>query len=87
MLQHIVQVETKPRPYPVVIGPGVLAQVGPRLRECVKGRRALVITDANVGPLYGESALASLRSAGFEATLLTMPAGEKTKSLESLATI
>lgn len=87
MSQRIVQVETQPRPYPVVIGPGVLAQVGPRLRECVKGRRTLVITDTNVGPLYGQAALHSLRSAGFDATLLTMPAGEKTKSLESLATI
>lgn len=85
--ERIVQVEVQPRPYPVVIGPGVLAQVGPRLARCVKGRRALVITDTNVGPLYGNGALESLRSAGFEPTLLTMPAGEATKSLESLARI
>jgi 3-dehydroquinate synthase len=65
----------------------VLGQVGPRLAQCVKGRRAVVITDTNVGPLYGEAAVASLRTAGFEATLLTMPAGESTKSLESCAKI
>jgi 3-dehydroquinate synthase len=84
---RIVQVDVQPNPYPVVIGPGVLTQVGPRLAGCVKGRRTIVITDTNVGPLHGDAVLASLRAAGFEATLLTMPAGEKTKSLDSLATI
>ncbi|HOA75054.1 MAG TPA: 3-dehydroquinate synthase [Phycisphaerae bacterium] len=87
MSERIVQVDVQPNPYPVVIGPGVLAQVGPRLAERVKGRRALAITDSNVGPLYGQTVLDSLRSAGFEATLLTLPAGEGTKSLESLARV
>jgi 3-dehydroquinate synthase len=87
MPDRIVNVEVQPRPYPVVIGSEVLAQVGPRLADCVKGRRAVVITDTNVGPLYGDAAIASLRGAGFDATLLTMPAGEQTKSLVSCAKI
>jgi len=87
MSERIVHVEVQPRPYPVVIGPGILAQVGPRLSQCVKGRRVVVITDTNVGPLYGQSVLESLRAAGFEARLLTLPAGEHTKSLETLVTV
>lgn len=87
MSDRIVNVEVQPRPYPVVIGSGVLAQVGPRLAQCVKGRRAVIITDTNVGPLYGDAAMASLLGAGFEAALLTMPAGEQTKSLESCSKI
>lgn len=87
MSERVVQVNVHPQPYPVVIGRHVLAQLGSRLAACVKGRRTIVITDTNVGPLYGHAAITSLRAAGFEATLLTMPAGEKTKSLDSLSTI
>ena len=87
MSDRIVQVELASRGYPVVIGSGVLAQLGARLAACVKGRRAVIITDQNVGPLYGQAALDSLRSAGFEAVVLTMPPGEKSKSLEAVAGI
>jgi 3-dehydroquinate synthase len=84
---RVVQVDVQPRAYPVVIGSGVLAQLGERLAACVKGRRTVIITDQNVGPLYGQTVLDSLRSAGFEAIVITMPPGEKSKSLEAVAGI
>ncbi|MCL2330470.1 MAG: 3-dehydroquinate synthase, partial [Phycisphaerae bacterium] len=84
---RVVTVDLDRHAYPVVIGPGVLAELGSRLAGRVKGRRAVVITDTNVGPLYGEAAMASLRGAGFEPTLATLPAGEPTKSLASCASL
>jgi 3-dehydroquinate synthase len=45
------------------------------------GRRCAVITDSNVGPRYAEIALGSLRSAGLDPVTITVPAGEKSKSL------
>jgi 3-dehydroquinate synthase len=84
---RVVNVDVLPRAYPVVIGPGVLGELGRRLAACVKGRRAVIITDSNVGPLYAAFALASLQEAGFEARVLTMPAGESTKSVASLERI
>ncbi len=83
--RRIVRVETPPKPYPVLIGPGLLEELGPRLREEVRAPRTLVVTDANVGPLYGERALASLGAAGFDCSMVTLPAGDATKSLDSAA--
>lgn len=80
--ERLVQVDVQPRSYPVFIGAEVLDLLGPRLAERVKGRRAMVVTDENVGPLYGRRAMNSLRQAGFEAALFTVPAGDSTKSLD-----
>jgi 3-dehydroquinate synthase len=40
-----------------------------------------VVTDSTVGPLYGERVLASLRRSGFEPVLITVAAGEPSKSM------
>ena len=40
-----------------------------------------MITDKNVGKTYGAPAVRSLRKAGFDVVLLTIPAGEKSKSV------
>jgi 3-dehydroquinate synthase len=41
-----------------------------------------LITDSHVGPLYGRASLARLKRAGLDAVLLTVPAGERSKSRE-----
>jgi len=56
-------------------------------KECAGlkvGRRCAVISDANVAPRHGKTALDSLRDAGFDPLLLTVPAGEKAKSLKTV---
>ncbi|HUF60749.1 MAG TPA: 3-dehydroquinate synthase [Verrucomicrobiales bacterium] len=68
--------------YEVVIGPGLLDQVGARARhEGLKGRCA-VITDSTVAELYGARCLESLRAAGILAELFAVAAGEGSKSME-----
>ncbi len=83
--ERIVEVGLQARSYPIIIAPGALVTLGPRLRERIKGARVAVVTDENVGPLYAEKALASLREARFEPTLLTVPAGDATKCLERVS--
>ncbi len=83
--ERVVEVNVQPRPYPVVISAGVLATLGPRLAERVKGRRSLVVTDNTVGPLHAGPAVMSLTEAGFKFQLVSVPAGEESKSLESVA--
>jgi 3-dehydroquinate synthase len=83
--ERIVPVDVQPHPYPAIIAPGGLAGLGAALRKRVKSPRAAVLTDENVRPLYAEQALAALRGAGFEPALITVPAGESSKSLERLA--
>jgi 3-dehydroquinate synthase len=72
------------RSYDIQIGPGLLRRLG---RECARlrlGRRCAVITDANVGPRFAKATARSLAKAGFEPVLITVPAGEKAKSLQSV---
>ena len=84
MSESIVTVEVAlpGREYPIDIGSGAMGQIGRRLRERSMARRATVVTDSNVGPLYGEQITAALAAGGFEAAVLTVPAGEGSKSLE-----
>ncbi len=78
-----VRVDLDERAYDVLVGPGLLDQLGPRAAGLFfpGKKRAALITDSNVAPLFAEQALASLRAAGIETTLITVPAGEASKSL------
>ena len=40
------------RPYQVHVGTFLLEQAGPLVRATAGGTRAVIVTDANVGPLY-----------------------------------
>ncbi|HWL53176.1 MAG TPA: 3-dehydroquinate synthase [Chthoniobacteraceae bacterium] len=76
-----VEVALGSRSYHVKIGTGLLEATGPLAREHGLGRRCAVVTDAHVGPLYAGPVLDSLRQAGFEPTLVTVPAGEASKAM------
>lgn len=67
--------------YEVKIGAGLLPSLGAELRACTRAKRCAVISGENVFPLYGDTVLMSLRSAGFETVHLVLPAGEATKNL------
>lgn len=55
------------------------------LAEESLGGRAFVLTDSNVGPLYGNRVKETLDDSGIETTVLEMPAGEENKTLETAA--
>jgi 3-dehydroquinate synthase len=71
--------------YSVFVGRGLLGSLGPRVAALAPSRKAVVITDDNVGALHLEGLLASLALAGVEAHALTIPAGEASKSIEVAA--
>ena len=76
------------RPYKVHIGTFLLEQVGQIAREAVPGAgRALVVTDSNVGPLYGAPVMDGLEAAGFAVELAAFEAGEKSKTVETLSMV
>ncbi|HEX8218129.1 MAG TPA: 3-dehydroquinate synthase [Chloroflexia bacterium] len=79
-----IQVSSPQGDYPVLVGSGLLTDVGSLAAGRGLGRRVLVATDSVVGPLYGEQALASLEAAGFQPALATMPAGEQHKTWDSV---
>jgi 3-dehydroquinate synthase len=76
-----VKVPLGDRSYSILIGSGLLSSLGRRCRRLGLGRRCAVITDSRVGRLYAAHAEASLKDAGFECVRVTVPPGEKAKSL------
>jgi len=73
------------RSYSISIGAGLLTRLG---RECQKlglGRRCVVFSDRHVAPLYGPVVERSLSAAGFRPAVITLPAGETTKNLQTVA--
>lgn len=66
-------------PYDVVIGSGILPQLGRYAAEIGKPGTAAVVSDSTVWPLYGETVENSLRSAGFRVVHFVFPAGEASK--------
>ena len=68
------------RVYEVIIGEGVLSELGLRAAALLRGRRAVIVTDSNVGPLYAARTEETLRGSGFEVTTFTFPAGEASKN-------
>jgi len=67
--------------YPIVVGWGILASLGSRLRRLGIAGRVRVITDANVGPLHADAVLAALESADYDAHHLEVSPGEDNKTL------
>ncbi|QFY61518.1 3-dehydroquinate synthase [Rhizobium grahamii] len=75
------------RAYDILIGPGLIARAGAEIAARLKGRKAAIITDENVAPLYLDALVRSLEAAGIASATLVLPAGEKTKSFEHLMTV
>ncbi len=72
-------------PYTVYIGDGALFHLGSVARGLYPhAKSCAIITDTNVGPLYSHTAAAALRSQGIEPILITLPAGEPSKSFTSV---
>ena len=63
----------------IQIAPGALDRIGTFARRVVPARNAAVVSDERVAALYGARALVALRRAGVDATLVTVPHGERSK--------
>ena len=84
---HEVHVDLGARAYPVVIGVGLLAEVGPRLAAAGYRGRCALVTSERVGALYREPVAASLGRAGFSPVAVEIPDGEEHKNLAWLAVL
>ena len=78
-----------PRSYDILVRRGLLAQAGPEIAARVtggasQGRFAVVITNPKVNSSYGETVTRSLADAGFRAKVLSVPAGEVYKTLQTV---
>ena len=67
------------RSYDIVIGRDVLTSAGARISALMPGARLAVITDETVARTHLPALSASLKAAGLEHTVITVPPGEQTK--------
>jgi 3-dehydroquinate synthase len=78
------EVELGARSYPILIGSGLLGQVGV-LDPFIGGRDVLILTNDQLAPLYLEPLRKLIRGSRVEQ--LVLPDGESTKTLATLETI
>jgi 3-dehydroquinate synthase len=70
--------------YPIRIRKGALQELGEVAVSACSGRRACIVSDENVWPLYGDAAAKALTSSGFKVSRALVPPGETSKSQEQL---
>jgi 3-dehydroquinate synthase len=73
------------RSYRILIGGGLLKDLGEMCAELPLARRAVIVTNAAVRRLYGAGVKSSLSRAGFNAVFAQVPNGERAKSLPQTA--
>jgi len=72
------------RSYEILIGPGLLNQVGALALPFLKQKRVFVLTDENVAALHLETLRKGFGASGVMMEALALPAGEKTKGWPGL---
>jgi 3-dehydroquinate synthase len=80
---NVIPVRAGNSSYDVHIGWGTLDRLGERLAGHKKPCSAVVITNPRVGKLYADRVAASLRRAAFRPTVVTIPDGERYKTLKT----
>ena len=73
--------------YEALVASGLIDNLGSTITETISGPRCAIITDVNVAAFLGDRVQRSLIAAGFQPTLITIPAGETSKTLEQAGAI
>ena len=71
----------------MLVAEGLLKQLGARMGHHLSRRTCAIVTDSNVGPLFADRVKQSLISASLKPILITIPAGEKSKTLKQAGAI
>ena len=74
---------TASRSYDILIGSGLLSQLGSRVKDLGKIQKVALVSESTVYPLFGAKAEASLKEAGLEVISFVFPAGEQSKNAET----
>ena len=80
-MRQMVEVELGKRSYSIVIGSGVADEIRAFVRQAGYSPHGMIVTDTNIAPLCAGQIAALLADAGVQAEIVTIPAGESSKSL------
>jgi 3-dehydroquinate synthase len=73
--------------YEAVVGSNLLDRIGALVAEKVPGPRCAIISDTNVASFFADRIVASFEAAGLKPALITIPAGETSKTLKQAGAI
>ena len=73
--------------YSALVGSGLIRQLGKQVHKLLPGSTCAIISDTNVAAIFARRVKRSLESAGLKPTLVTIPAGEKSKTLQQAGII
>jgi 3-dehydroquinate synthase len=76
-----IPVDLAARSYQILVGQGVLAEIGSALAGRRVGRKVALFSDADIMGRHGQVVVESLRSASFHVTEILLPQGEQAKTL------
>ena len=73
--------------YPILIKPGLLAEVGDIVRDCAPSQRCTLAVDANIARSHGAMAARSLAKSGFGVNQIELAATESAKTPRAVTRI
>ncbi len=73
--------------YNIIISKGILNECATYIKDVVKGKKAMIISDTNVASLYLAKVKSKLQNAGFDVYSHIFAAGEMSKNLDTVADI
>ena len=79
---HDIPVKLGSRSYRIVVDPGILGRVGGELKGLGVGGKVALFSDPGILARIGGPVRESLGAAGFDVTVVELPAGEAAKSVE-----
>ena len=87
MTVRVPLVEQRDASYDILIGSGLIKQLDRIVPEYCPAAAYAIISDSQVGKLYGEDVAKALSALGYRVELLTFPAGEWNKTRDTWATL
>lgn len=73
------------KPYDILIERGSLTNIGQIIKPLTLAATVAVITDSNVAPLYLDKVVSAIEKANFKVVTYTFPAGERSKTMHTIA--
>ena len=85
-METVIDVALPGREYPIIIASGLFkTKRCDLLKNILQDRRCLIVSDNNVGKIYGDAAAAICEAAGASAVhRCELPAGEASKNLDGM---
>jgi 3-dehydroquinate synthase len=86
-LESVLNIHGAAHRYPALVGLNLLVRLGEYTRKYLPRETCAIVSDNNVAPLFASRIKKSLASAEFRPTLITIPAGERSKTLKQAGVI